>query len=139
MTKPSWITSNYGPSYEDIVDSWGFEVMSIDQTGSYQGDYEVLLRDTDGKFGILVFGYGSCSGCDALEAASWSCHGDEDDWSEVEALRDSLLEGIEWFVSDEDALAWLTTEADGNDWWRYDDEVQDVFTRYAELIRGEAE
>lgn len=71
--KPDWVTEKYGTDYEELVGSWGHEVLSFDTIGSYQGDHLVLLRDGD-RYGIVVIGYGSCSGCDALQAVGprWS-------------------------------------------------------------------
>lgn len=75
------------PSYEDVINSFGVEVVAIECMGSYQGDYAVALRDSN-KVGFLMFGYGSCSGCDSLAA----CDTDE----ELESLQSRLFESISW-------------------------------------------
>ncbi len=86
-------------SYESLVARWGFEVVDMTIFGSYQGDYAVLLRDGD-RWGWTVFGYGSCSGCDALEAAVG--YSDDDPWnSDVQELSDGLLSGVKWGTSAE--------------------------------------
>lgn len=60
--------------------------------GDYSGDSVILFRrPSDGAFGILEYGWGSCSGCDALQGC--------DTVEEVNDLRDSLFESIKWFDS----------------------------------------
>lgn len=72
--------SDYGP----IIDSLG-KCVVYESDGAYQGDSYIMFRD-GARFGVLVFGWGSCSGCDSLEACST--------WEDVEALRESLA--IKW-------------------------------------------
>ena len=52
--------------YQPIVDSFGNVLIQVDDA-DYQGDTRVLY-EKDGKYGYLNFGWGSCSGCDALQA-----------------------------------------------------------------------
>ena len=136
-TRPDWLDDDY-PSYENLVASWGYEVLSFDTTGSYQGDHEALLRDAGGRFGIAVIGYGSCSGCDSLEAATpYTWDDDEDpDWSPVVDLAESLRDGVTWFNSGEDAAEWIDRklDRDGTDWWPYDDEVVSVLKGYRDRV-----
>lgn len=134
--KPEWVKGEYGVTYEDIVKSWGHEVLDISETGSYQGDYEVLLRDANGRYGITVFGYGSCSGCDELQATEpWN---DEGDWNGVVELRDKLAADITWFDTPEAAAKWIddALAENGNRWWAYDSEVRGVLVGYRKQIVG---
>lgn len=86
--KTEW---NYGGSYSEIVWSFGYEILDEAVHGDYQGDYFFLLKD--GKdLGFLSVGYGSCSGCDALQA----CENHE----EVENLRRSIHHSIRWMSSE---------------------------------------
>lgn len=58
-----------GPSsYQPIMDSFGNIILQVDDN-DYQGDSRLLYREDD-RIGFLQFGWGSCSGCDSLQA----CH-----------------------------------------------------------------
>ena len=118
-------------SYDAIVDSWGYETLLFKCCGSYQGDYVVLLRDGN-RYGFTTIGYGSCSGCDALEALSPYCYGDwsehqagncECDWSKVQSFADGLREDIKW-----GSASYLLEEL-GDDkletqWYFYDSDIK---------------
>lgn len=80
-------------SYSDLVDSMEVEVLVERHDNDYQGDSYYLLKK-DREYGILIFGWGSCSGCDALEA----CDGNLEEATE---LRDSLWESITWMTKPE--------------------------------------
>ena len=56
-------------SYEMLVKSMGYDIDSQETFGSYQGDIIFVVWDRPNALrGILICGYGSCSGCDAIEA-----------------------------------------------------------------------
>lgn len=74
--------------YEDLFTSRGLTIEVGRTFGSYQGDIAMVLGDGQGRFAATVFGYGSCSGCDALEAC--------DSWDEIEAMADQMTSGLEW-------------------------------------------
>jgi hypothetical protein len=121
----------YGYSYSELLDSFELESVMTECCGSFQGDYVCLFRrggDPTGslEYGFLVFGYGSCSGCDALEAIG-------DDYQEVVALRDRLYESIRWGTPEE-TVAYLEEE-EKRDWWMYDDEVKEAVAKVAKYIR----
>jgi len=68
----SW---NGSPSHRELIESLGVEVYREERFGSYQGDMIMILKDTYSNnieyithYGFLIFGYGSCSGCDSLLA-----------------------------------------------------------------------
>ena len=82
----SW--SNYIP----LLRSMGFSILLTVDDNEYQGDSRVLFEDGD-QYGILFFGWGSCSGCDALQA----CESYED----LEKLRTELLDDIRWGTAEE--------------------------------------
>lgn len=87
-------------SYDDLVTSFGYERRLEVEDGSYQGDTRALLRNPEtGEWGVLYFGWGSCSGCDALQACS--------DEREVEALREELHGQIVWKADAAAMLAYL--------------------------------
>ena len=100
--------SDYGP----MLESLGWEVvLKVDDNG-YQGDSRILFRDGD-RYGLLVFGWGSCSGCDSLQGCSTL--------SEVDELRTDLRDQTIWkdskaemfaFVRDRDWEAQYSWHAD---------------------------
>lgn len=97
-------------SYDELVDSFEVEVVFDEHDNDYQGDSYYLLKDGD-KYGILVFGWGSCSGCDALEA----CYGD---LAEATRLRDSLWESVDW-MDEEGLRQYCATKRWDSEWYYY--------------------
>ncbi|KQW07623.1 hypothetical protein ASC66_01085 [Leifsonia sp. Root4] len=85
------------PTYSEIVGTFG-EVLVSENYGSYQGDSLFLIRRPEG-IGILTFGWGSCSGCDSLEAVQ--------NQSDLDRLQSDLKSNIKWFASVADAIAYL--------------------------------
>lgn len=97
--KPLPIKSDsYYYSYGQLLESFEVEVLHRVDDDDYQGDTRVLLRDGD-RYGILTFGWGSCSGCDALEACR--------DYEEVTELRDGLWNRVHWEPSREAMLEYV--------------------------------
>ena len=84
--------------YGELLKPIGDIVLKIDQD-EYQGYSWVLFRDGD-LFGYLQFGWGSCSGCDALQA----CESKE----EEDNLRTELATAVRWGTASETA-AYLRT------------------------------
>lgn len=82
----------YGP----ILESFGELIFRWDQD-DYQGDTIALVVDGD-NIGYVEFGWGSCSGCDALQAS--------DDYEDVASLRNSMAAQVTW-RSAGDMLTWL--------------------------------
>lgn len=97
-----WI--RYNCSYKNIVDSIApNKVEWFIESGynNYQGDMFFLGKSklNDGSIYYVTTGYGSCSGCDMLEACS-----DESDFDELRdyiakrvRVFDSVLEFRDWF------------------------------------------
>lgn len=110
--------------YRGLVLSLGVEVLIEHSDDGYQGDTRMLLRDGT-RYGLLTFGWGSCSGCDALEAAYGNL-------AEMTELRDSLESQIVWHDSASDMLGYI----DGKD-WSLDYSSSDEFLALArEHLRG---
>lgn len=118
-SKPAW-AGTYGPSYEEIVNSWGYQVEEFETFGSYQGDHLALVKN-GAAIGLIVFGYGSCSGCDELEAIT-PYSDDEADWSPVIEFAEKLRGDIHW-EGDRDQLREWVDATPENHWWSYDDEI----------------
>ena len=98
-----------GPSYDDLIASMEVNVIYEESFGSYQGDTLYLVKEGR-RYGYLHNGWGSCSGCDALQSAF-----DYGDWKEgaaarqrVHELRDQLYANITWFDSKAAAREYLT-------------------------------
>jgi hypothetical protein len=103
--------------YQDLIDTFGFETMISVDAGSYSGDTFCILRDGE-MYGYLEFGWGSCSGCDALLA----CNNHND----LEELQMSLYNDIKWF----DTLSELKEYFRTHDWegdWCWHEEEHKVF------------
>ena len=115
-----WYTPPMG--YDQIVALQG-EIIKDWVIGSWQGDYVYLLKNSD-LFSLVVIGYGSCSGCDALEA----CENDED----FESLKQSVLNTIV-FDSKEGLIKDLT-DTEKNRWYFYEDEWEDVKREVLEIL-----
>lgn len=75
--------------YQPMLEAFGEILLQVD-CGGYQGDSYLIIKNDD-KYGYINFGWGSCSGCDALQACT-NIH-------EVQELMDRLYLSIEWFDS----------------------------------------
>ena len=87
-------------NYDPIVKHFG-DILVENHDSDYQGDSRYLIQ-ASGKIGFLVIGWGSCSGCDALQA----CSNDRD----LRELVDSLWNQVKWFDTIEQAKAYLNDE-----------------------------
>jgi len=83
-----WAPGDYGP----LLESFGYPILLRVDDSDYQGDSRVLFRNVE-QYGWLQFGWGSCSGCDALQA----CNSYED----IEKLRETLHGQIKWGTREE--------------------------------------
>jgi hypothetical protein len=90
-----------GPSdYAPLLESMGYGILlRVDDEG-YQGDSRLILRDGP-RYGVLIFGWGSCSGCDALQACQ--------SMREIEELREKLNSDIKWFETRAETLSYFKT------------------------------
>jgi hypothetical protein len=129
--KEDWQGDDYfsAPSeYQPMLNEFGQIVLQVDDD-DYLGDSRVLYRDGL-RTGWLQFGWGSCSGCDALQGCS--------SMAEVQELMDDLYHRIVWFESEADALSFFKT----HDWagdYSYHDEGQARFVEQAiALLEGSA-
>lgn len=72
--EPSMTRIQYS-GYDIVARARGQEPLFFRQYGSYQGEWLLVSRDSENYF-IYKDGFGSCSGCDSLEAAHG--YGDND-------------------------------------------------------------
>lgn len=115
--------------YQPMLDAFGKIAIQVDDQ-DYQGDSR-LLYDENGKIGCLIFGWGSCSGCDALQAC-----GTLDD---VQELCNELQDSIKWFDSKKEALSWFKThDWEGDYCWHINDTKDFVEKCIAYLSEEEA-
>lgn len=91
-------------SYSDLIESMEVEVLARHDDDDYQGDSRLLVRDGI-RYGLLTYGWGSCSGCDALEGAGSNL-------ADVTELRDQMWRQIHW----EDSAYAMLAYVDGKDW-----------------------
>ena len=90
-------------SYDDLYEGFGYEILMNESIGDYEGDTYLLFKDGD-RIGWLVVGWGSCSGCDALEDCSSPADYDE--------LYRTLHGNIRWHDGVQEVLAW----SEAKDW-----------------------
>lgn len=84
--------------YAPLIKSLGDVIIQHD-TDDYQGDTLVLYDYGNDNYGYLCFGWGSCSGCDALQ--------DCETYQEVAKLRDKLKSSITMFDSRQACLNFM--------------------------------
>ena len=99
--------------YQPMINAFGKVIIQIDDD-DYQGDTRVLYSDYGGGIGFLIFGWGSCSGCDALQACR--------NIDEVQELCNQLQNDIKWFNSKEEALAWARQKDWEAEWFWHEKE-----------------
>lgn len=112
------------PSYRAIVSTLG-EIVAETEWGSYQGDSLYMVKGEQG-YGILTFGWGSCSGCDSLEACSSQ--------ADIDALQDDLERGIRWFTTLGEAVAFV--EGGGLKDSYLDDEMIAAFLQVSRAVES---
>src|SRR5581483_8336566 len=94
----------YGPgSYQPLLESFGYDIVLQVDDDDYQGDSRLIFKD-DSRYGLLIFGWGSCSGCDSLQAC--------DSMKEIEQLRADIHNNIIW----KDSAAELLEFTEKRDW-----------------------
>ena len=119
---------NYGwYDYQPMVEAFGNVVVQVDDD-DYQGDTRVLY-DNNGKIGHLVFGWGSCSGCDALQAC--------ETLDDVQELCNMLENSIIWFNSKAGALKWFEAHDWEGSWEWHCDETKKYINQSIEYLKGE--
>lgn len=117
----------YRGSWETLVSEWGYEIIDSRFCGDYHGDYVALLDDGL-RLGLAVVGYGSCSGCDALQA----CESPE----EVAGLSEGVRSDVRWFATPAEFAAYVEDRTDtGTDWYWYEREINEFLVELAGRFR----
>jgi hypothetical protein len=120
--------------YNDLVLTMGVEIIEQETFGEFEGDIVYHVKRGD-EHGILIVGFGSCSGCDALQGTL--CYSDE--WTDdiernVTALRDQLQASIIWPTEGKTLTEMIEERISGSGWW----ENTEVET-YARMIAKSAD
>ena len=97
----------FSPGYDDCLEAAGADVLDFERFGSYQGEWWALVRCA-GALGFVSGGFGSCSGCDAIEALLTYCD-NEAAWAK--AHREDLADIVGGTISAEDLLSLAELEA----------------------------
>ena len=97
-----WAPCNYSP----MLALFGEIVVQCDED-NYQGDTIAVVRNCD-SYGYLTFGWGSCSGCDALQACG--------SVSEIVDLANDFQSAIKWFDSLQELKNFVNTHDYEGDW-----------------------
>jgi len=115
-------------NYQPIIDSFGSVALQHDEDG-YQGDTWVLYKD-GARYGYLCFGWGSCSGCDALQGA--------DSYAEIDSIIDGLRSNIRWFASGAEALEFFWSHDWDGDYCGSGEDIKAFVAKCKELLTEEA-
>ena len=104
-------------SYQEALAGIGVRATLNTHIGDYQGDWAAVVKDdggyyTSGAVGFLVYGYGSCSGCDEWEAAESAVERAEIVVRMATAIRwfDTVGELKAWLLSDDRQLSFFYPE-----------------------------
>ena len=85
--------------YEELLKCISADIIDHEDEDAWQGDSWYLFKQDD--YGYLVFGWGSCSGCDALQGC--------ENFDEVTDLLNRLHDSIIW-KSREEMLEYFETK-----------------------------
>jgi hypothetical protein len=104
IDKDGLIDEDHYVFYHPLIASMGFETVIVvhDDSNTGGGDSRFIFKHGD-FYGLLIFGWGSCSGCDRLQACRTV--------GELEDLRKFLFDSIKWGSASE-----LLTYVREHDW-----------------------
>ena len=117
-------------SYEPLLASFGHTILLQVDDSDYQGDSRILFLNDKNEYGLLIFGWGSCSGCDALQACS--------SWKEVTELRDGMADATLWLPKKE-MLSYLRTHDWDGDWTGHDENTKKFVAKAIKMLEKNAE
>jgi hypothetical protein len=101
---PDWNEGFLGPSdYTPIINDIGKVLLRYDES-NYSGDtFLLMVVETDNfyKLAYVEFGWGSCSGCDALQGC--------ESYREIDEVYASIAGNIKTFESKENAIEYFNS------------------------------
>jgi hypothetical protein len=103
--------------YAEAIAGVGLKPIVDELLGDYQGDWVAIVNDEDSwkdNAGFLVYGYGSCSGCDEWQAAETALE-------RVDIVR-SMVERVKWFDSLTDLKEFINGDHPELEWYGHDEE-----------------
>ena len=115
---PDW--TKYSLTYDMIVDAFGYQNPIWVEDDDFQGDSYALLKDGE-KRGFLVFGWGSCSGCDWLQGC--------DTIEDITELYNHLLSEILWKDSAAEMLEYMNAKDWDVEWYARKPEWKDFLDK----------
>jgi len=117
----------YG-GYENMIKSLGFDILVEVHDNDYQGDSRYLLRDRpSGRWGILIYGWGSCSGCDAFLACK--------SYKELDDLRLSTLQSIKWQKDAKSLLEYVKEKDWDTEFFWHAKETKEFIEKIAHVLQ----
>ena len=124
---------DYG--YIGIVQSFDVDIVLDTHDNDYQGDSYYILKDGD-RYGLLIFGWGSCSGCDAYEAVYG--YGDKPrDREGLYQLRDELWKDVKWFDDHVELYEYMATNDELLQWYGNEPAYQELKNAFSSVIASE--
>lgn len=113
------------PGYQEMMTNSGYNVLAWETFGDYQGDYAAVLSNGM-DYGFTVIGYGSCSGCDALEG----CDTQEEYDTLMESVRNNIFWGNQYDVRNK-----ILNSFDDNNWYRSDAGFNDSVMKLLKAVK----
>ena len=113
------------PGYREMLEKEEVEILAWETFGDYEGDYAIVVKRNE-MLGFLVIGYGSCSGCDALEA----CDTQEDYDLVMKNVRNSISWGGTDFIRNK-----ITNLFEDNNWYRHDAGFVDSIAKLLKVVK----
>lgn len=114
-------------NYQPLLESIGHEILLQVDDHDYQGDSRLILRDDLGRYGMLIFGWGSRSGCDSLQACK--------SYEEIDNLRNELVDSINWFGPKESAYRYFLIKDWEVEYSWHADETKEFIAKAIALLK----
>jgi hypothetical protein len=112
--------------YQPIIEDFGKVIVQVDDN-NYQGDTRVLLKKGR-RYGVLIFGWGSCSGCDALQACKTK--------KQVDDLIEEMWKSIHW-AGPKGMLKWFLEKDWEVEWSFHYDKTKDFINKAITHLGGD--
>lgn len=118
----------YAPGWEAGLEARGLNIIAWETFGDWQGDYAVIFKANDNLFAFTVIGYGSCSGCDVMEA----CENEK----EYKELISDVVNSLKWTTAEE-IVAQIKDEYDDNNWYRHESTFKESVDKLIKAVSND--